>query len=205
MYNRRKSNADPISTIIALVIVAIISMVGCSTQGTVPNEGVVSTYDCNYRVLSLDTQIETVDKNGNAVTIKGDIFRLFEDPLSMIDASGNVLVYAGDAYNFVTQNDHGIYVGDEHVYDVVGEFKWLADSYTVRDADGKEIAYVDFNMWDTVGKMYTTNGTLIAQYNSGYFNHDYTVSIFEANEFDEDVVQMIFASYVSDKEADNNN
>lgn len=202
MYKRR-SSADGVSTVIALIIVAVMIIIGFASQGSKPSEGVVSTYDCNYRVLSLDTQIETVDKNGNTVTIKGDIFRIFEDPLSMIDSEGNVLVYAGDAYNFVTQNDHGIYVGDEHVYDVVGEFKLFADSYTVRDAEGNEVAYVKFNMWDTVGKMYTADGTLVAQYNSGYFNHDYTVSIFESNQFDEDVVQMIFASYVSDKEADN--
>lgn len=199
----RRNHGSGIATVIVAIILLLTLAIGIGSSENIPTEGVVATYDCNYRVLSLDTQIETTDKDGNPVTIKGDIFRMFEDPLSMIDKDGNVIVYAGDAYNFVTQNDHGIYVSEEHVYDVIGEFKFLADSYTVNDAEGNKVAYVEFNMWDTVGKMYTADGTLIAQYTSGYFNHDYTVSIFDTNEIDENIVQMIFASYVSDKEADN--
>lgn len=200
----RNIDGETVKLIIYGMILLLLIGAGLLSQQPIPTEGVVSTYECDYKVMSLRTNIATTDSVGRNVTIEGNILALFEDPLAMKDSSGNIICYAGDAYNFITQNNHGIYKDDEFLFNVDGEFKILADSYTVYDANGNEIAFVRFNMHDTVGKMYDANNTLIAQYNSGMFRKDYTVTIFEANEFDEDAIQMIFASYVSDKEADSN-
>lgn len=200
----RSIDSETVKLIVYGVILVLLIGAGLLSQQPIPTEGVVSTYECDYKVMSLRTNIATTDSTGKSATIEGNILALFEDPLTMKDSSGNIICYAGDAYNFITQNNHGIYKNDEFLFNVDGEFKILADSYTVYDANGNEIAFVRFNMHDTVGKMYDANNTLIAQYNSGMFRKDYTVTIFEANEFDEDAIQMIFASYVSDKEADSN-
>jgi hypothetical protein len=58
-------------------------------------------------------------------------------------------------------------------------------------------------MFDTRGIMYNMDGKVIARYDSALSRYDYIVSIYDDCQIDDESVLMIFASYVSDKRADN--
>jgi len=193
---------------IAINIVAMLSFVIFILMGTIiiKPDNTIATYNCNYRMLSLTTKIETVDEAKNPVTINGDsiFFKTIEDPLVMTSESGIVIAEAGDDYNFVTQNDHVILINDEPVYIMTGKFKLFGDTYVITNINGANIGTIEFNLFGTNGKLYDTSGAVIAQYNSAFLRKDYIVSIFEDNTLDIIAIQMMFASYASDRSGDMN-
>ena len=188
----------------ALVILIIIS---CIMPIQSPAENVSNKYMCNYKLLTLKTKIETEDEFGKTTNIQGGniLFRKYEDPLIMRDADERLICFANDDYDFITQNNHAIFKDSELLYAMEGKFSFFGNHYTIYDADGNTVAYADFNWLNTKGELYLDDETVVAQYNSNLFRKDYVVTIFENNTMDEDAIQMIFASYVSDSIADSSN
>ena len=150
----------------------------------------------------MSTTIEIDKENEDFVSIKGNIFALFTDPLTMYDSDGNKIGYAGDAYHFITQDSHSIYVNDEISVEMVGLFKIFGESYDIYNKDTEKIANVTFNTFNTNGKMFDVDGNLIADFNSKLFMNDFEVRITDKCNLDEKTVLMIFCSYYSDQSAD---
>lgn len=168
-------------------------------------ENATKAYECDYKVLSFSTKIETTDKNDTPVTIEGgSIFlKRYEDPLTMVSETGIEVAKADDDFNFLTQNDHAIIVDNNLLYTMIGEFKLLVgDKYTIKNVDGEVVGEINFNILGTVGKLFDVDGNLVAQYNSAFGRRDYIVSILETNTFDENAIHMMFASYASDRSGD---
>jgi len=126
------------------------------------------------------------------------------DPLTMYDVNENKVAYAGDAYHFIEQDSHSIYVNEELKVEMAGLLDFLGESYNIYDANGKKVAHVTFNLFNTNGEMYNRDGDLIADYNSKMFFKDFEVRILENSQLDENTILMIFASYYSDQSADSN-
>lgn len=168
-----------------------------------PNDA-QSQYFCDYKNMTFDMDVVVEDMSGNKLyNIDGEVFAAFEDDLAMTGTDNQVVRHTNDIYNFITQNEHVIYSGDDELlYKCDGKIKIFADSYDVFNADGDKIAYVSFNMFDTQGIMKDMNGKIIARYDSAFSRKDYIVSIYDECDIDDESVLMIFASYVSDKRAD---
>lgn len=165
-----------------------------------------SQYFCNRKWLSFDMNVKVEDMNGNyKYTIDGEFFAAYEDDLAMKNSNGDIVRKTNDQFNFISQNQHDIYQGDELLYVCDGKIKWFADSYDVFDKDGNKIAHVNFNIWDTKGIMKDMDGNVIAKYNSAWSRYDYIVSIYDKCQIDDESVLMIFASYVSDVRSDSEN
>ncbi|MGN1298380.1 MAG: hypothetical protein ACI4UE_00115 [Candidatus Scatovivens sp.] len=159
-------------------------------------------YECNGRVLSLRTKIE-IEKSGEYFgTIKGNIFKIVTDPLTMYDASDNKIAYAGDTYNFINQDSHGIYVNKKLTYDMVGKFELFGEEYEIYDFDENLVARLKFSPGNFNGTMTDVDGNTIAEYSSFIGFHDFDVKIYDNCEIDEISVLMIFGSYYSDYHSD---
>ena len=170
-------------------------------------QGAASQYFCDYHNISFDMDVNVQDMDGNSLyTINGEFFAAYEDDLAMTTKDGQLVKHTNDIYNFITQNEHVIYDSDNNVcYSCDGKIKLFADSYDVFDADNKKVAYVSFNMFDTAGIMKDMDGNMIARYDSALWRKDYVVSIYDNCPIDDDVVLLIFASYVSDVRSDSSN
>lgn len=175
------------------------SLVACNSV-TVSDSDTV--YDCNVHLNLLRTKI-TTELNGSEVTIKGNVLRFIEDPLSMVDSKDNVIANADDNYNFINQDDHAIYVNGVLACIVGGDFGFIANHYTIYNTDYKEIAKADFDSFDSYGSITSIDGVVWAEYSSGVLFYDYTVRIHEECELSDEVVLLLMASYKSDKMADN--
>ena len=158
-------------------------------------------YECDYKSLNLNTKITTTI-DGTDITISGNVFRLLTDPLTVKDSDGNVMGYAGDAYGIISQDDHGIYVGDTFEINMCGNVDFLGNSYELKDSQGNVVATAEFNTFNTKGTIVDTNGVLIAKYSSGALRNDYTVAIYDNAICSDMAILMIMASYVSDYQAD---
>lgn len=205
--------------ILVAMMVVVAGFVACGTEtvdvstqtGTEESANVTTEsgriYECDYKTMdkffSYKTKVSTV-LDGKEITISGNAFALVTDPLTVTDPEGNVLGYAGDAYGYIEQDDHGIYVGDSFDINMCGEFAWPGNSYTLKNAEGEVVANAKFNAVNTKGSITDANGNVIAKYYSGIGRNDYTVTI-QDNEICSDLsILMIMASYVSDYQADNN-
>lgn len=153
-------------------------------------------YNCNVR-CALNTYI-TTELNGSEVVIKGDIFKLKEDPLKMVDSDGNTIAFADDDFNMVNQDDHVICVNDDEEYILHGNFGIGANFYTLYDKDYNEIANVSFNFTDTKGSIKSVDGKVWAKYYSALVLRDYYVVISEDCELSDEAVLILMASYKSD-------
>ncbi len=191
--------------IISFAVALICLVIYGFTTPSPSNKNFIKKYSCDVAVISLNTKIDTKDKNNNDVVIEGNILTLVTDPLSMKDKNGNIIAYAGDTYNFVSQDDHGIYLNGEFYCDMRGQFDLFGQNYKFVDKEGNVIATANFNFNDTIGKMYDANGMLIAEYTSAWFFKDYNLYIYDDTSIDINAIQMAIASYVSDKEADGSN
>lgn len=158
-------------------------------------------YECDYKNISMNTKIIT-KYEGKEISITGNIFSLITDPLTVKDSNGKTLGYAGDAYGFIKQDDHGIYVNDVFEMNMCGEVDFLGNTYTLKNADGNTIATADFNFSSTYGEIVDTKGNLIAVYSSLYIAHDYEVVIYDNEVCSDLAILMIMASYTSDYIAD---
>ncbi len=187
------------------LLIAILMIVNLSACESVANTEIKTetgrVYKCDYKSLNMNTKITTT-LDGEEIIIVGNIFKLLTDPLTVKDSKGNVLGYAGDVYGFISQDDHGIYIGEEFDINMCGNVDLFGESYELKDSDGETIATVEFNMSNTGGSIRDIKGNLIATYSSSYFMNDYTVTIYDNDICSDMSILMIVASYVSDYMAD---
>ena len=185
-----------------VVILMIANLTACgSTEITTE---ICRVYECDYKSLNINTKITTT-LDGEEISIVGNIFRLLTDPLTVKDSKGNVLGYAGDAYGIISQDDHGIYIGDSFDVNMCGNVDLWGESYKLKDSEGNVVGTVEFNMSNTGGSIKDANGNLIATYSSALFMNDYTVTIYDNDVCSDMSILMIVASYVSDYKADSSN
>lgn len=185
-----------------VAILMIINLTACG--GTTSTETITETgrvYECDYKSLNINTKITTTI-DGEEISISGNIFRLLTDPLTVKDSKGNVLGYAGDVYGFISQDDHGIYIGDSFDINMCGNVDLWGESYKLKDSEGNVVGTVEFNMSNTGGSIKDANGNLIATYSSALLMNDYTVTIYDNDVCSDMSILMIVASYVSDYKAD---
>ena len=185
-----------------IAILMIVSLPACgSVSMTETNAEQGRVYQCDYKSLSLNTKITTT-LNGEEISIVGNMFTFFTDPLTAKDSKGNILGYAGDVYGIISQDDHGIYIGEEFDINMCGNVDLFGESYTLVDSAGNIVGAVEFNMYNTGGSITDTEGNLVATYSSSIFMNDYTVTIYDNNICSDLSILMIMASYVSDYKAD---
>lgn len=189
-----------LSLLVAVLMIA--NLTACGTTSTTTETGRV--YECDYKSLNINTKITTT-LDGEEISIVGNIFRLLTDPLTVKDSKGNVLGYAGDTYGIISQDDHGIYVGDSFDVNMCGNVDLWGESYKLKDSEGNVVGTVEFNMSNTGGNIKDANGNLIAKYSSALFMNDYTVTIYDNDVCSDMSILMIVASYVSDYKADSSN
>lgn len=183
-----------------IAILMIISLSACRSPEN--NTETSRVYECDYKSLNINTKITTT-LEGEEISIVGNIFKLLTDPLTVKDSKGNVLGYAGDAYGIISQDDHGIYIGEEFDVNMCGNVDLWGESYKLKDSEGNIIATIEFNMSNTIGNIKDTEGNLIATYSSPLFMNDYTVTIYDNDICSDMSILMIMASYVSDYKAHN--
>ena len=187
--------------IFALFMILLIScLTACGTVADVTTKA-SRIYECDYKSLNINTKITTTI-DGEEISIVGNIFKLLTDPLTVKDSKGNVLGYAGDAYGIISQDDHGIYIGEEFDVNMCGNVDLWGESYKLKDAEGNIVGTVEFNMSNTGGSIKDVNGNLVATYSSVLFMNDYTVTIYDNDVCSDMSILMIVASYVSDYKAD---
>lgn len=192
-----------IVTRLIAILMVLICLCSCGTTTSTSNHGDPNSrnytlYQCNGRVISLTTKIEVKKEGEDLCTIKGNLFKIVTDPLTMYDESGDDIAYAGDTYHFINQDSHGIYVGKQFTYDMVGKFEFFGQEYEIYDIDEVLVARLKFSPGNFDGKLIDTDGTIIAEYSSFYGFKDFTIKIYDTCEIDETSVLMIFASYYSD-------
>lgn len=184
--------------VIFVVVVLGLLLLSCIKKDIGP----CTKYKCDVKNFRLSTTINISKEGENFAKVKGNILKFITDPLTMYDSNERKIAYAGDAYHFITQDSHSIYVNDENPVEMVGLFKIFGEAYDIYDANQNKIAKVTFNLFNTKGKMYDTQGNLIADYNSFFLFKDFNVRISEKCDLDEKAVLMIFCSYYSDQAAD---
>ena len=191
---------------IVLLLIAIGIIVNLTACGSVPvtDTQINNTsriYWCDYKTLSINTKITTV-LNGEDISISGNVFTWVTDPLTARDSDGMVLGYAGDVYGFISQDDHGIFIGDRFDINMCGNVDLFGESYKLKDSNGNIVATAIFNMNNTRGAIKDLENNLIASYSSSIFMNDYTVTIYDNSICSDLAILMIMASYVSDYMAD---
>lgn len=185
-----------------IVMLMIVSLSACGSPVVEESNAETSrVYECDYKSLNINTKITTI-LDGEEISIVGNIFRLLTDPLTVKDSDGNVLGYAGDAYGIISQDDHGIYIGEEFDVNMCGDVDLFGESYNLKDSNGNITAYIEFNMSNTSGNIIDTEGNLVATYSSLPFMNDYTVTIYDNDICSDMSILMIVASYISDYMAD---
>lgn len=184
---------------VTMVAVALVVLLLSCTKKDI---GACTEYKCDVKNFKLSTTIDILKENENFAKVKGNILKIVTDPLTMYDMNERKIAYAGDAYHFIAQDSHSIYVNDENPVEMVGLFKIFGEAYDIYDVNQNKIAKVTFNLFNTKGKMYDTQGNLIADYNSFFLFKDFNVRISEKCDLDEKAVLMIFCSYYSDQAAD---
>ena len=192
-----------LSLLVVILMITNLTACGSTTNTEVATE-TGRVYECDYKSLNINTKITTT-LEGEEISISGNIFRLLTDPLTVKDSKGNVLGYAGDVYGFISQDDHGIYIGDSFDINMCGNVDLWGESYKLKDSGGNVVGTVEFNMSNTGGTIKDSNGNLIATYSSALFMNDYTVTIYDNDVCSDVSILMIVASYVSDYKADSSN
>ena len=193
-----------------MIGISCIGLMGCGSTATVPVTPSTTvqatqsyrTYSCDYKTLSLNTKI-TTNLDGDEVTIKGNIFRLFTDPLTMVDAKGTILAEATDAYNLITEDDHTIIIDGEVDVIMCGNFNLIGKSYKLYDKEGNQIGNFTRNKLTSMGaKITDMDGNVIAEYSRGLLMNDFTVTINDNDKMSDKSVLLIMASFVSDQKAE---
>lgn len=161
-------------------------------------DGEYRTYECDYISSSVFRTKIVTEIGGKKVTIKGNLMAMVTDPLTMYDENGYTLAYAGDAYGYISQDDHGIYIDDTFVINMEGAVSIFGNSYHLKDENGNNVATVEFNATNTRGNIRDNSGTIIASYESNIARNDYTVKICDNDVCSDTAILMIMASYISD-------
>ena len=191
---------------IFLIVIAMLSIIiiltGCGeSESNVVGDKEVRVYECDYKSLNLNTKITTT-MNNEEITISGNIFRLLTDPLTVKNKDGEIIAYAGDVYGFISQDDHGIYIGEEFDVNMCGNVDLFGETYDLKNENGDIIGNVSFNTFNTYGTIKDIDDNIIAIYDSSYFFNDYTVTIYDNDVCSDLSILMIIGSYVSDYMAD---
>lgn len=188
--------------IMVMVAVAVLLIAIIAISGYKKDIGPCTEYKCDVK-LRVVTTIEITKDGKDFVEISGrNIYKTFNDPLTMYDMTGNKIAYADDQYHLISQDSHSVFVNNEVSVEMVGLFEPFGESYDIYNKDGQKVAEATFNYFNTNGEMYDMQGNLIADYNSRLFFRDYDVRIADSCQLDEETVLMIFASYFSDQSAD---
>lgn len=199
MKTTKIKNVTRLLIVSTIIITLLFSLVGCVSE-THPSADSrnYTLYECNGRVITLSTKIE-IEKEGDYFgTIKGNIFKIVTDPLTMYDDNDTKIAYAGDTYGFINQDSHGIYVGRQFMYDMLGKFELLGQEYEIYDYDRNLVAKLKFSPGNFNGKLTDPQDNIIAEYNSFIGFKDFDIKIYDSCELDEISVLMIFGSYYSD-------
>lgn len=162
----------------------------------------VTVYNCDVQSLNINTAI-MIEKNGVQFReIRGNYFRIVTDPLTMYNVENQRVAYADDSYHLIAQDSHSIFVNNTLSVEMVGKFELFGEEYEFYDSNANLIAKADFDFTNTSGKLYGTDGRLMAEFESLLFFNDYKVTIMDDCTLDEDTILMIFASYYSDQQVD---
>ena len=121
--------------IVYIVIILVVAvLIGASIFMMKGIDG-ARKYDCDVHIISLNTNI-SVKKDGQDYSkIDGNIFRIVEDPLTMTIDEQKV-AYAGDAYHFINQDSHTIYLNNEFAVEMTGELSVFGNDYNTPDGTG---------------------------------------------------------------------
>lgn len=160
-------------------------------------------YKCDVKNFRLSTDIVVKQEDKKVAQVTGNIFRVVEDPLTLKDADGNKIGYAGDDYHLIAQDSHVIIMSGVVTAELVGKWDLFGETYYIYDSEGQRIATASFNWTNTYGKIVDTDGNLLAEYESFILFNDFDVRIAEDCPIDDGTVIMIFSSYYSDQSYDN--
>lgn len=191
---------------IGVVVVIAVLLVGMFASCFVrPNLGDYTEYKFDVKhFLKLSTTME-IEKSGEYFAkVQGNIWKFVTDPLTMYDADGNNVAYAGDEYHLIAQDSHVIFVNNSVAAEMVGRVNLLGETYDIYNANQEKIARLTVNMFSTKGKMYDADGNLVADYWSFPLFKDFSVRVADSCEIDENIVIMVFSSYYSDHKFDSN-
>ncbi|KAL6632859.1 hypothetical protein U3516DRAFT_617511 [Neocallimastix sp. 'constans'] len=215
MSNKKENDEDDIDIkyiiaaccafpVVLTIIIICISYSMSSSKERIVNAK--SKYRCDYVNFSLNTKIKVYSVIPNEelfYKIEGNILRSVTDPLTLYDERQNhkEIMYADDKYHYFTQDSHIIKskISNEILCEMEGKYKktYNGDSYDLY-ANNTMVGIAKFNKKNDYGDVETTSGDLIAEFSRDYLTKDYTVQINENNIFTDEVLLMIFASYVSD-------
>lgn len=187
-----------ICVIILIICISIIVITGIPKDIDADHK-----YKCDVKTFNLNTKILIKEDGNTLYTAKGDIFRIVEDPLTLYDNDDKKIFYADDTYHLIKQDSHCI-VGNGEKLEMVGEFHIFGNSYEIY-LEGRKVAEATFNAFHTKGELCDNDGNIIANYTCSLGFNDYIIQTKENNLFSEEAILMIFASYYSDKHADNEN
>ena len=123
-----------VCVVLAIVVVSVFLLTGCKKD-----IGKCTEYKCDVKNFRLSTTIEIGKENEDFAKIKGNVFNFITDPLTMYDLEDNKIGYAGDAYNFITQDSHSIYINDEISVEMVGLYKFWGESYEIYNKNKKRL------------------------------------------------------------------
>ena len=158
-------------------------------------------YNCDYKVLSFNTNIEITKDAENVGNISGKIVRLVTDPLDFTDSYGEIIGQASDTYGFITQDTHGIMVKNTLECIMEGKFAFFGEKYDILNNKQEVIGSAKFNAFNTKGEIVDNDGKVIATYSSPFLMYDYDITIY-SDILSDEAVLLIMASYVSDIVAD---
>lgn len=204
---------------LVLVIFVLIGLTGC-VESIDAGEPVASYY-CDVKVLSLRNSEIVVHENNKAgeklYKIEGNIVRLVTDPINMYGFTDGTLNkdklvgHATDTYHLFTQDDHSIYLSGELVFTMLGKYDAITNKYDIVDYDGNNVGFAKFDYLNLNGNLYDANNNLVATYVSAWVedfgflkDYDYIVKIYDDSFAPREAILLLFASFNSDKIADNN-
>ena len=186
--------------VVAVILMIVINACLLAFTGNKKDIDAVKTFDCDVKVISLNTNISVSSDEKEVFTISGDVLRLVTDPLKLYDLGGTAIASAGDTYHLISQDSHFIKTFTESI-EMVGNFNLLGDSYDIY-VDKEKVAHAEFNFLNTYGTLVDADGNLMADYTSRMYFRDYSVQVTRHNIFSDEALNLIFASYYSDQAAD---
>ncbi|OUM68727.1 hypothetical protein PIROE2DRAFT_57934 [Piromyces sp. E2] len=196
---------------LGILPIFIFILIFALSSGKYKDIGAKSIYKCDYISFALNTKIKIYNDTEDDLlyAVEGNILKWTTDPLTLYDEKQNhkKIMYAGDSLNFFSQDSHSIQSlpKKESLCEMEGKFSFSGNSYKLY-INNTYTGDATFNSHSTHGEVKTKTGDLIADfYRKNIFVKDYTVQIKENNIFSDETLLMIFASFVSDYTADEEN
>ena len=189
--------------VIIVLFVVVTSLIVIIATGRKRDIGAVKTFDCDVKVFRLNTDIQISSDGVYLFSVQGNIIKFLTDPLRLCNSEGKEIASAGDEYHIVTQDTHWILTATEEIK-MVGNFTIFGDSYEFF-VDDEKVAHAEFNAFNTYGTLVDNDGNIMADYTSCIIFKDYAVQVTNNNIFSDEAINLIFASYYSDQDADSRN